>query len=257
VPWDTKQTVYVWFDALINYYSATQFVEGKKDFWPANVHLIGKEILWFHTVIWQAMLLSAGFTVDQLPKKVYIHSFYMIDGQKMSKSLGNVISPGQLVELFGIDGARYLIARSFPTENDSDVGIERFKEKYNADLANNLGNLVSRVAKLAEGLDFGVFENNSIDKEFINSVDNFKFDEALSWVFNEYVDKTNNYLNQETPWKLEKENSKRKEILSVCIDNLRKAALNLEPVMPETSKKILAVFEGEIRALEKPLFPRI
>jgi methionyl-tRNA synthetase len=257
VPWDTKQTVYVWFDALINYYSVTQFVEGKKDFWPANVHLIGKEILWFHTVIWQAMLLSAGFSVDQLPKKVYVHSFYMIDGQKMSKSLGNVISPQQLIDLFGVDETRYLIARSFPTENDSDVGIERFKEKYNADLANNLGNLVSRVVKLSEGCDFGVFENNSIDKVFINSVDNFKFDEALTWVFNEYVDKTNNLLNQETPWKLEKDDSKRNEVLITCINSLRNAAKYLEPVMPETSKKILDIFKGEIKPLEKPLFPRI
>ncbi len=257
VPWDTKQTVYVWFDALINYYSATQFVNNKKDFWPANVHLIGKEILWFHTVIWQAMLLSAGFSVEQLPKKVYIHSFYMIDGQKMSKSLGNVISPGQLVELFGVDGARYLIARSFPTENDSDVGIERFKERYNADLANNLGNLVSRVAKLAEGCDFGVFENASIDNEFVKLIDQFKFDEALSWVFNEYIDKTNNFLNQETPWKLEKDNPKRKEILQNCIFNLQTVAVYLEPVMPEIAKRILEIFEGEIKALEKSLFPRI
>ena len=257
VPWDTKQTVYVWFDALINYYSATQFVEGKKDFWPANVHLIGKEILWFHTVIWQAMLLSAGFNIDQLPKKVYIHSFYMIDGQKMSKSLGNVISPSQLVELFGVDGARYLIARSFPTENDSDVGIERFKERYNADLANNLGNLVSRVAKLSEGCDFGVFENASIDNEFVKLIDSFRFDEALNWVFSEYVDKTNNLLNQETPWKLEKTDPKRKEILQNCISNLQTAAVYLESIMPETAKKILDVFNGEIKPLEKPLFPRI
>jgi methionyl-tRNA synthetase len=257
VPWDTKQTVYVWFDALINYYSATQFVEGKKDFWPANVHLIGKEILWFHTVIWQAMLLSAGFTVDQLPKKVYIHSFYMIDGQKMSKSLGNVISPGQLVELFGVDGARYLIARSFPTENDSDVGIERFKERYNADLANNLGNLVSRVAKLSEGCDFGVFEKVSIDNEFVKLIDNFRFDEALNLVFGEYVDKTNNLLNQETPWKLEKTDPKRKEVLQICVSNLQKAAIYINPVMPEIAKRILEIFEGEIKALEKPLFPRL
>lgn len=257
VPWDTKQTVYVWFDALINYYSATNFVEGKKDFWPANVHLIGKEILWFHTVIWQAMLLSAGFSVEQLPKKVYIHSFYMIDGQKMSKSLGNVISPGQLIELFGVDGARYLIARSFPTENDSDVGIERFKERYNADLANNLGNLVSRVAKLAEELDFGVFENVSIDGEVVKLIDNFRFDEALNWVFSEYVDKTNNLLNQETPWKLDKNDPKRKEVLLNAVFNLRNAALNLRPIMPEISKMILEVFDGEIKPLEKPLFPRI
>jgi len=256
VPWDTKQTVYVWFDALINYYSATQFVDDKKDFWPADIHLVGKEILWFHTVIWQAMLLSAGFTVDQLPKKVYIHSFYMIDGQKMSKSLGNVISPGQLVELFGIDGARYLIARSFPTENDSDVGIERFKERYNADLANNLGNLVSRIAKLAEGLKIEK-EEFKLSNDFINSINNFKFDEALGSIYSEYIDKTNNYLNQETPWKLEKTDPKREEILKSCITNLRKAAIHIEPVMPETAKKILEVFEGEIKPLEKPLFPRI
>lgn len=260
VPWDTKQTVYVWFDALINYYSATQFVEGKKDFWPANVHLIGKEILWFHTVIWQAMLLSAGFSVDQLPKKVYIHSFYMIDGQKMSKSLGNVISPSQLIELFGVDGSRYLIARSFPTENDSDVGIERFKERYNADLANNLGNLISRVAKLAENQSSPspLFDKTgSLDENFVKLIDSFKFDEALGWVFGEYVDKTNNLLNQETPWKLEKDDPKRREILSACIINLQKAAIYIEPIMPETTKRILEVFEGKIKALEKPLFPRI
>ncbi len=262
VPWDPKQTVYVWFDALINYYSATQFVEGKKDFWPANVHLIGKEILWFHTVIWQAMLLSAGFSVDQLPKKVYIHSFYMIDGQKMSKSLGNVISPGQLIELFGVDGARYLIARSFPNENDSDVGIERFKEKYNADLANNLGNLVSRVCKLAENQT-----PQSLDKlgtapldegePFFKLINQFKFDEAFGWVFSEFVDKTNNYLNQETPWKLEKNDPKRKEVLLTCIANLQKAGFYLQAVMPETAQKILDCFNGEIKPLEKPLFPRI
>jgi methionyl-tRNA synthetase len=257
VPWNPKQTVYVWFDALINYYSATKFVEGKKDFWPANVHLIGKEILWFHTVIWQAMLLSAGFTVDQLPKKVYIHSFYMIDGQKMSKSLGNVISPGQLVELFGVDGARYLIARSFPTENDSDVGIERFKERYNADLANNLGNLVSRVCKLAEGEVVSGNKIENLDEKFVKLIDSFRFDEALSWVFNEYVDKTNNYLNQETPWKLEKTDPKRREILLNCVANLQKAVNYLQIVMPETAKKISGCFSGEIKALEKPLFPRI
>lgn len=145
----------------------------------------------------------------------------------------------------------------FPTENDSDVGIERFKERYNADLANNLGNLVSRVAKLAEELDFGVFENVSIDGEVVKLIDNFRFDEALNWVFSEYVDKTNNLLNQETPWKLDKNDPKRKEILLNAVFNLRNAALNLRPIMPEISKRILEVFDGEIKPLEKPLFPRI
>ncbi|MDD3998474.1 MAG: methionine--tRNA ligase, partial [Candidatus Shapirobacteria bacterium] len=186
LPWDKTQTIYVWFDALINYYSATQFLENKKDFWPANLHILGKEIMWFHNVIWQAMLLSAEI---EIPKKTYTHSFYMIDGQKMSKSLGNVISPGQLVDLFGVDGTRYLIARSFPSDNDSDVGIERFKEKYNADLANNLGNLVSRICKLGEGLKISNLNpsKSPFDKgDFVKLVDELRFNEAINLIFEKY-----------------------------------------------------------------------
>jgi len=254
VPWDETQTVYVWFDALINYYSATRIVEDKKDFWPAEVHLLGKEILWFHTVIWQAMLLSAGL---ELPKRTYTHSFYMVDGQKMSKSLGNVISPQQLIDLFGIDGTRYLIAGSFPTKNDSDIGIERFREKYNADLANNLGNLVSRVAKLSEGLEIEQNESPVMDDQVIEKIDKLELDEALGYIFDTYIDKTNNYLNQESPWKLDKNDNKRKEMLTVSILNLRKAAVNLAPILPQASKKILEIFSGIIKPLEKSLFPRI
>ena len=115
VPWDREHTIYVWIDALINYYSATVFLENKEGFWPADLHLLGKEILWFHTVIWQAMLMSAEIG---LPKKTYIHDFYTIDGQKMSKSLGNTIPPREMVDLFGVDGSRYLIASSFPNNGD-------------------------------------------------------------------------------------------------------------------------------------------
>ncbi len=252
-PWDQSQTVYVWFDALLNYYSATQFLEGKSQFWPANLHLIGKEIIWFHTVIWQAMLLSARL---ELPKKVDVHSFYMIDGQKMSKSLGNVISPQQLVDLFGVDGSRYLIARSFPSENDSDVGVGRFSERYNADLANNLGNLVSRVAKLALGRKV---EKKGVkgDREFGELVDQLKLDEAIGWVFGKYIDASNSRLNSVEPWKLETNDPKRVEVLDYCIDNLIKAAVDLAAVMPESAKIILDCFEGEVKALEKGLFARI
>ena len=256
-PWDKTQTVYVWFDALINYYSATQFVEGKKDFWPADLHLLGKEILWFHTVIWQAMLLSAGIN---LPKKTYTHSFYMIDGQKMSKSLGNVISPQQLVDLFGVEGSKYLIVRSFPSENDSDVGINRFKEKYNADLANNLGNLVSRVAKLAEGQsspDPFFDKTGSFDSEFEELINNLKLDEAFELIFNKYIDASNLKLNQTSPWKLEKENPERIAVLSECIKNIRKAAFHLQILMPKVAKKIENCFENEVKALNESLFPRI
>ncbi len=254
-PWDPKQTVYVWFDALINYYSATQFIEGKKDFWPADVHLLAKDILWFHTVIWQGMLLSAELP---LPKKTFIHSFYLIDGQKMSKSLGNVISPGQLVDTFGVDGARYLIARSFPAENDSDVGIARFKEKYNADLANNFGNLVSRVSKLAEGLDFSANKTIKVENpSYEEKIDNFKFDEAINDIYSLYIDSANAKLNQETPWKLEKDDPKRIEILSSISKNIVTAAILLRPIMPEACLKIEEIFCGIVKATEKPLFPRI
>jgi len=252
-PWDPKQTIYVWFDALINYYSATQFVEGKKDFWPADVHLLGKEILWFHTVIWQAMLLSAKI---ELPKKTYIHSFCMIDGQKMSKSLGNVISPQQLIDLFGVEGSKYLIARSFPSENDSDVGIDRFKEKYNADLANNLGNLVSRVAKLAEGQQIKDIKFE-FDDEFKNLIDNLKLNEAFDLVFNKWIDSSNFKLNQTTPWKLEKENPERIAVLNECIKNIKTAAFHLQIVMPEVAQKIEKCFKNEVKPLEESLFPRI
>ncbi len=245
LPWDQEQTIYVWFDALINYYSATRFLEGREGFWPANVHLIGKEILWFHTVIWQAMLLSAGL---ELPKKVYSHSFYMIDGQKMSKSLGNVIAPQQLVDLFGADGARYLVARSFPTENDADIGTERFKEKYNADLANNLGNLVSRVAKLSDNQPLPLLKV-VLDKDFGQLIDNFRFDEAIFLVFEKWIDKTNGLLNQVAPWKLDKNDPARIEVLKTAAENLVMAAEHLRPVMPVVAEKILK--------LQVPLFPRI
>lgn len=253
LPWDKNQTIYVWIDALINYYSATRFLEDKEDFWPADLHLLGKEILWFHTVIWQAMLLSAGI---ELPKKTYTHSFYMIDGQKMSKSLGNAISPDELISKFGVDGTRYLVARSFPSTDDADVGLTRFAEKYNADLANNLGNLVSRVCKLGEGQKYS--SESPIDNEnFSKLIDELKLDEAIGWVFENYVDKSNNRLNEVTPWKLEANDPKRIEVLRECAKNLQLAAWYLEPVMPQACKKIREIFEGEIKALDKPLFLRI
>jgi methionyl-tRNA synthetase len=256
LPWDKSQTVYVWFDALLNYYSVTQFIESKSDFWPANLHLLGKEILWFHTVIWQAMLLSADLP---LPLKTFTHSFYMIDGQKMSKSLGNVISPQQLIDLFGVDGSRYLIARSFPGENDGDVGMERFKEKYNADLANNLGNLVSRVCKLGEGLRIQNPSKSPFEERetFSKLIDELKLGEAMGWVFEKFIDKSNNRLNEVAPWKLEATDPKRIEVLTECVNNLRHAAFFLKPIMPETCRLVEKVLGEEIKPLEKPLFPRI
>lgn len=251
-PWDKSQTIYVWIDALINYYSATQFLENKKTFWPADLHLLGKEILWFHAVIWQAMLMSADLP---LPKKIFVHDFYTIDGQKMSKSLGNTIPPKEMVDLFGVDGSRYLITTSFPNDGDVDIGIERFKEKYNADLANNLGNLLSRVCKLGAGLNV---PEVSVNKEnFIKLVNQLRLGEAVDWVLENFIDKSNNLLNQVEPWKLSVDDSKRVEVLTECASNLLKAADCLEPVMPEASERIKEQLSGKIKALETALFPRI
>lgn len=253
LPWDKSQTAYVWFDALINYYSATRFLEGKADFWPTDLHTLGKEILWFHAVIWQAMLLSANL---ELPKKVYTHDFYTIDGQKMSKSLGNTIPPQEMVDEFGVDGSRYLIARSFPTNGDVDVGINKFKEKYNADLANNLGNLVSRITKLGNQLKIEP-EELKIEPEYQQLIDDLKLDEAIGFVFEKWIDKSNSRLNETTPWKLEANDPKRIEVLTECIQNIRRAAFHLKSVMPETSEKIEKYLEGEIKPAESGLFLRI
>jgi len=266
IPWDNSQTIYVWFDALINYYSALK-INKAEGFWPANLHLIGKEILWFHAVIWEAMLIAAGISV---PKEVFAHSFYMIDRQKMSKSLGNVISPQDLINKFGVDGTRYLIASSFPRDGDSDVGLTRFTEKYNADLANGLGNLVARVAKLCENnnlqfppIDLSIFRSIETNK-ILRSIDSFlreyKLNEALTviWVAIKGLDA---YLDRERPWELTSSEAKKRLGIIVhgseSVVSLLEIASAVEPFMPKIAEKIEKQFTGPKIKSEPPLFPRI
>ena len=255
IPWDKNQTIYVWVDALLNYYTALK-INRKENFWPPTLHLIGKEILWFHTVIWQAMLLSVG---APLPKAVFAHSFYTIDGQKMSKSLGNVISPQQLLEKFGVDGTRYLIASSFPYENDADVGWKKFEEKYNADLANGLGNLVARLAKLCEKANFtpSYYDDtyhHSKFKKFHKLMLEYRVNEALELIW-EKISQADKYINDTQPWLLEGE--KLNKTLNYLVKEIREIALLLAPFMPETSKKIRQQFSGPKIKSQKPLFPRL
>ncbi|PJE68329.1 methionine--tRNA ligase, partial [Candidatus Shapirobacteria bacterium CG10_big_fil_rev_8_21_14_0_10_38_8] len=266
-PWDKKHTIYVWVEALLNYYTATQFVPGKKDFWPADLHTMAKDILWFHTVIWEALLIAADLPV---PKQIFIHSFYLIDGQKMSKSLGNVISPQQLLEKFGADATRYLIASSFPFDKDSNVGLQKFTEKYNADLANGLGNLVARVTKLCENnnlqfspIDLSIFRSIETNK-ILQAVDSFlreyKLSEALTviWMAIKGLD---SYIDKERPWELtSSEAKKRLDIIirgSESIRSLLEIAYALAPFMPETAKKIEKQFSGPKIISSTSLFPRI
>lgn len=255
VPWDKSQTVYVWVEALLNYYTAAQFLEGKSKFWPADLHILGKEILWFHTVIWQAMLLSADLP---LPKKTFIHSFYTIDGQKMSKSLGNVISPDQLIEKFDIDGARYLVASSFPDNNDADVGWGKFQEKYNADLANNLGNLISRTAKMAEKFSLA---SPKTKPEFYPQLESHLEEVnpagALDFIWQKKIDNCNLLINKEQPW--QQPPSKAKQTLTKIIKEIQNIAYNIKPFIPQTAERIEEIFSPNkpVKPPQKPLFLRI
>lgn len=259
IPWDSSQTIYVWFEALLNYYTATR-IFGREEFWEQAHHIIGKEIMWFHCVIWEAMLMSAGL---KMPREVFVHSFFNIDGQKMSKSLGNVISPEMLLQKFGVDGTRYLILASFPHNDDSDVGLGKFTQKYNSDLANNLGNLFSRFTKLSEQVALGNDEPVPGFKDVINqpawqtlktayeALDFARVVEEINLALNN----VNRALQKAKPW--EKEDiSDRQTILKTILPNILDIAILISPLMPTTSDEISKGLTGKIIA-QPPLFPRI
>lgn len=251
VPWDTDQTIYVWVEALMNYFSATQFLEGKEKFWPADLHIVGKDILWFHTVIWQALLIAAKV---ELPKSIFAHGFFTIDGQKMSKSIGNVISPKQLVDRYSVDGARYVILSAYPFGSDGDISLDRFDEKYNADLANGLGNLISRVAKLCENSGFKTSATtNSHYPELEDFFDQCLANEALNFIIHE-VSELDKLINEKEPWKLEGKDLET--TLENLVERIKRIAFNLEPFLPQTAAKIQKQFSGKIASGE-PLFPRL
>lgn len=252
LPWDKKQTCYVWVEALMNYYSATQFLENKKDFWPADLHLMAKDILWFHSVIWEAILIAAEI---DLPKTIFAHGFFTINGQKMSKSLGNVITPQELVDRYGVDGSRYLLISTVTFGTDGDISLESFDQKYNADLANGLGNLISRVARLCEKSEF-LFESKetSLYPEVISAIEEFRFDTALKFIW-EKITAVDQEINKAEPWKLE--GDKLKDALQKYLNEIAEIALNLKPFLPDTTNKIAKIF-GDIRIkMTEPLFPRL
>lgn len=257
IPWDKSQTIYVWVEALLNYFSALK-INKKEEFWPANLHFLAKDILWFHTVIWEAMLISAKIP---LPKEIFVHSFYLIDGQKMSKSLRNVVSPQELLEKFGADGTRYLVASSFPYDNDSDVGWKRFTEKYNSDLANGLGNLVARVAKLCETKNYSRTASPPTEISHLLEIagyhthlERYEFNLALEEIW-KLIKNTDILIDRKKPW--EESASKAEESLAKAVQNILNIAYSLRPFLPETAEKIEKQFKGPKIKSEKPLFPRI
>ncbi len=253
LPWDKKQTIYVWVDALLNYYTALEITNNQWA-WPPDIHIVAKDILWFHCIIWQALLISARV---KLPKQVFVHSYYTIDNQKMSKSIGNVIDVNDLVKRYDADGARYLILSSFPTSSDGDVGYSKFDTKYNADLANGLGNLVSRVAKLCEKSDFSfeASKNKKLYSQVKKSLDKFQFDKALNFIWQGKIASCDKLIDSKKPWQLS--GDKLKTILEKLVREIRQVSFNLQPFLPETAEEIEKQFKGPKIKSGKPLFPRI
>ncbi len=246
VPGDESQIMYVWVDALANYVTALDFAGDGADyrkFWAGDgerVHIIGKGILRFHAIYWPAMLLSAKLP---LPTKIYAHEYLTIDGQKMSKSIGNVLYPRELVERFGKDGARYLLLTSLPFSKDGDLSWVKMTEKYNADLANGLGNLVSRVMRLSEGLDAdmkGITECPGYPTEVSEPLDAYRFAEALEKIW-ETVRESNRHIEEEKPWELAKtDREKFTGVMRTLLDRLAYLSVALVPFLPETAGKISA-----------------
>jgi methionyl-tRNA synthetase len=267
VPDDANQVMYVWFDALNIYMTGVGYgfnEEKWQKWWPADLHVIGKDINRFHTVYWPAMLLSVGLP---LPKEILIHGFVYTKGEKMSKSIGNVIDPFEFAKEYGVEALRYFLLSQIPIDADGDFTLERFKEVYNADLANGLGNLIARVAKLCETANFkqSPSENNhhviTDFEEYQKFISEYHFNEILGLVWAK-ITKLDQYINQEKPWELLKAptgNLKRpiNAILQHAVDEIEEIAVLLEPFLPETSEKIKNQFtKAEIKS-STPLFPRI
>ncbi len=249
LPFDKKHVCYVWFDALFNYYSATR-EKGKKKFWPADVHLIGKDILWFHTVYWPAFLFSAGI---ELPKKVFAHGWWTFNKEKISKSQGKVINVDELVKIAGTDSARYFLFRAIPFGEDGDFSEKVLRERHNNELANKLGNLVSRVTGLAEKIGIQRTENKLLKKlnqnEIERNIENYEFDKALNKIFF-FIDICNEYIQKNKIWE-----TKDKKQLYELLDSIKAIAILLWPFIPETSERIAnnLGFKINLKEINEPL----
>ena len=269
VPDDQTQTIYVWADALTNYLSALGYGQNEekfKKYWPPDVQCIGKDILKFHALIWPAMLLSLKL---QLPKVIFVHGFLNVAGQKMSKSLGNVINPFDLVKKYGTDAVRYFLLREIPPTQDGDFTYEKFEKRYNSDLAGGLGNLVARVITMAskfkiQNSKFKIKIQNlklkqEIEKTRKNwqaALEEFKFNEALSCIW-DLISFCDRYIEKERPWELVKskvKSQKSKVVISDLLLTISEIAEMLEPFLPDTSKRIFQQLKEKTR---KPLFPKI
>lgn len=281
VPNDSEQTMYVWADALTNYISAIGYKENEpkfQEFWPADIHLIGKDILRFHAIYWPAMLLSVGLP---LPKAICVHGFITVEGDKMSKTVGNIIDPFALVQKYGMEPVRYFLLREIPSADDGDFSYKKLEERYNGDLANGLGNLVQRVATLVENNLDGelVFNDDLVEKEVRSEIESralnwngkindFKLHEALGEVWG-LIGFANSYIDDKKPWiEIKSHPDHFLAIITNLIYLIHHISWLLQPFISETAGKIFKIFgdNGEKEVIKdhhfvvrkgESLFPRI
>ena len=254
VPWDASHVIYVWVDALLNYATAVGYGTDPETFgalWPADLHVIGKDIARFHAIIWPALLMAAG---EEVPKTVFVHGHLTIGGEKMSKSRGTGVHPFELLDRFGVDSYRYYFMRQIPFGNDGDYSLESMVERHNADLANGLGNLASRVlAMLGSYYDGAVpaveAEGAESDLPDVVARAAARYDEAMLAVQLQpglnavwsIVDRANGYLVEKEPWKLAKDPDRRAELASVLYasaETLRVLAVLIQPIMPSAAQRL-------------------
>jgi methionyl-tRNA synthetase len=264
VPWDESQVIYVWIDALLNYYTALSYAREGEDltdrFWPATVHLIGKDILKFHAVIWPAMLMAAEIEV---PRRVGIHGFLLLGEHKMSKSLGNVIEPFQVAELYGADALRFYVLREVSFGSDGEVSPEGFETRYTSELANEYGNLASRtlamIGRYRDGTVPGAEPDSGLAADFDGlaeavhrRIDDVELTGALDEIW-QRVKRLNRYVQEEQPWQLAKDEAQAErldQVLYSLADGLRVVSVLLHPFMPTSAERLLRALGREDLSLD-------
>jgi methionyl-tRNA synthetase len=263
VPWDSEHVFYVWFDALLNYYSALSYARANEDltdrFWPASYHVIAKDILRFHAVYWPALLMAAEL---ELPEHVFVHGYLLMEGEKMSKSLGNVLDPFAVIERFGADALRFYLLRDVPFGQDGSVSTAAFEQRYSSELANDFGNLASRTLAMAVRYRDGVVPAGEMDpalapdfaglparvEELIGKAE---LTLALEEIW-ERVRRLNRYVEEQAPWQLAKDDSRARDLdraLSTLLEGLRVVAVLLWPYLPASAEKLLAALGAPDLAL--------
>jgi methionyl-tRNA synthetase len=264
VPWDESQVIYVWIDALLNYYTALSYARDGEDlterFWPADVHLIGKDILKFHAVIWPAMLMAADIEV---PRRVGIHGYLLLGEHKMSKSLGNVIEPSQVAEMYGADALRFYVLREVSFGSDGEVSPEGFENRYNTELANEYGNLASRTLAMigryrdgvvpeAEPAPALVEEFEGLKDAVCQRLDAIELTAALDEIW-QRIKRLNRYVQDEQPWQLSKDDGKAAQLdqaLYTLAEGLRVVSVLLHPFMPSSAERLLVALGREDLSLD-------